>query len=218
MKKIAIILAGGKGKRMKSAYPKQFIILKNYPILFYSLQKFTHFDKIILVLPKNHINLWKSLCQEYKINIPHQIVKGGKTRFHSVRSGLDIINNKSIVAIHDGVRPFVSIKLINQCITLCSDMKGVIPALKMQDSIREIHMKRSKSINRSKIVTIQTPQVFMSRDLKNAYKQTYHKDFTDDANVFEKYGGNIELTKGDRLNIKITTHEDLKLANFLIEN
>ena len=218
MKKIAIILAGGQGKRMKSNYPKQFLILKNYPILFYSLQKFTHFDKIILVLPKNHINLWKSLCQEYKINVPHKIVAGGETRFHSVRNGLSVINNKSIVAIHDGVRPFVSIKLINKSISLCSDMKGVIPALKIQDSIREIHMKRSKSINRSKIVAIQTPQVFMSRDLKNAYKQTYHKDFTDDANVFEQYGGDIKLTQGDRVNIKITTHADLKLAAFLIEN
>ena len=218
MKKIAIILAGGKGKRMKSAYPKQFIILKNYPILFYSLQKFSHFDEIILVLPKNHINLWKSLCQKYKINIPHQIVKGGGTRFHSVRSGLSVINNNSIVAIHDGVRPFVSIKLINKSISLCSEMNGVIPALKMQDSMREIHMKKSKSINRSKIVAIQTPQVFMSRDLKNAYKQAYHKNFTDDASVFEKYGGNIELTTGDRLNIKITTHEDLKLAKLLIKN
>ena len=221
MKKYALILAGGIGKRMKRSIPKQFMLLNKLPILMHTIKKFNDADSsfnIILVLPKNKeiASKWEKLCKKYKFYLNHDIVYGGKTRFHSVKKGLKKIDNNSIVAIHDGVRPLVSKKLINKSINLVN-INGVIPCVKITESIRKKTKKDSFAINRSDLLAIQTPQCFSTKEIKNAYSQKYSIQFTDDATVFEKYGGKIKLIKGEKENIKITTSFDLKLAEYFIK-
>lgn len=219
MKKYALIVAGGKGKRMGDSIPKQFMLLNNLPVLMHTLKKFNDADEnfnLVLILPKNKkiLSNWCQLCKKYDFTLPHRIAYGGRTRFHSVKNGLELIEDNSLVAIHDGVRPLVSTKLINQAINLI-DKNGVIPTIKITDSIRRTTRKSSFSITRDSLLAIQTPQCFNSKEIKKAYKQKYDILFSDDAAVFEKYGGKIKLITGEKQNIKITTYFDLKLAEFL---
>ncbi|MAX68698.1 MAG: 2-C-methyl-D-erythritol 4-phosphate cytidylyltransferase [Flavobacteriales bacterium] len=215
MRKVALIVAGGKGVRMNSDIPKQFLLLKGTPVLMRTIEKFSALDEIILVLPKTQIEYWENLCKEYSFSIPHTSIEGGETRFHSVKNGLDRVKNNSIVAIHDGVRPIISAKLIDNLINEVKDGFGVIPIIPIRDSIRKIDAEISTHVDRTNLYKVQTPQCFLSSEIKNACSQEYSEKFTDDASVFESNGGNIKTIIGEAKNLKITTKEDLKIASIL---
>tara|TARA_X000000368_G_C23035894_1_gene714575 strand:- start:667 stop:1323 length:657 start_codon:yes stop_codon:yes gene_type:complete len=212
MRKVALIVAGGKGRRMNSSIPKQFLLLNNLPILMHILKKFSHFEKTILVLPQSQFNYWEELCNTHKFTQPHTLVEGGETRFQSVKNGLKKIDKNTIVAIHDGVRPLVSKALINRLITETKNGTGVIPVIPIKDSIREIEGKTSNAINRDNLYKVQTPQCFISVDIQKSYTQEISNYFTDDASVFESNGGKIKTILGEEKNLKITTEEDLLVA------
>jgi len=216
MQKIALIVAGGKGTRMNASTAKQFLVLNKLPVLMHTLKQFSSFDKIVLVLPGTKFNYWQSLCKKYKFTLKHTLVKGGKTRFQSVKNGLNKIPPNSIVAIHDGVRPLVSKDLIEQLILQVKKGIGVIPILPLKDSIRQISEKKSAPINRSNLVKVQTPQCFLSSEIKDAYTQKFSNSFTDDSSVFESNGGDINFILGEEKNLKITTEQDLKIASNLL--
>ncbi len=217
MKKVALIVAGGQGKRMKSKIPKQFLLLNNTPVLIHTLKKFSDFNEIFLALPYSQFDYWKSLCKKHNFKDRHILIKGGETRFESVKNGLKEIHGEAIIAIHDGVRPIISKNLITQLITKAKRGVGIIPGLPLKDSIREINGVKSKHINRDNLYSVQTPQCFISSDIKNAYKQNYSNFFTDDASVFENNSGKIVLISGEEKNIKITTQEDLKIAESFMQ-
>ena len=216
MQKKALIVAGGKGERMNSSIPKQFLCFKGTPILMHSLKKFDFFDNIVLVLPRSEFDNWKALCHKYKFNIPHTLVEGGATRIESVQKGLKKITGNVIVAIHDGVRPLISKQLIDKLITEVQPNIGTVPIIPVKDSLRKVTDNNSISINRSNIFRVQTPQCFMSEDIKAAYKNiTINQNFTDDASIFEYNKGKIRTVIGDENNIKITTQQDLLCANHI---
>ena len=217
MKKVALIVAGGNGKRMNSEIPKQFLQIHNEPILIRTIKEFNHFEEIILVLPKKQFKYWKEISENANFKPPLILVAGGKNRFQSVKNGLARINNVSIVAIHDGVRPCISKTLIDSLISKTKKGLGIIPVIPIQDSLRKITGNKSKHINRENLYQVQTPQCFISTDIKNSYNQTFSKNFTDDASVFEQYGGKIKTISGESKNLKITTSEDLKLAEILMQ-
>ena len=217
MKKVSLIVAGGNGKRMKSKIPKQFLLLNNFPILMHTIKQFSHFDEIILVLPNTQFDYWKSLCEEAKFKISHVLVEGGKTRFQSVKNGLEKIDDSAMVAIHDGVRPIISKILINRMVSETKKGIGVIPIVPIKDSIRKLYKTYSKHIDRKNLYQVQTPQFFICSDIKDAYKQKFSEHFTDDASVLESNGGKIATTVGEIKNLKITTEQDLKLAEALMQ-
>jgi 2-C-methyl-D-erythritol 4-phosphate cytidylyltransferase len=221
MSRSVIIVAGGNGTRMKSSVPKQFLILKKKPLLFYTLKAFYDFDpliNIILVLPEKSIDLWKTLCTKHEINISHNIVHGGETRFQSVKNGLKSIPEQGIVAIHDGVRPFVSEQTIKNCFDGAKRNGNAIPVIGLIDSIRESINEKSISRNREKFSLVQTPQTFTASIIKKAYQQEYSAAFTDDASVLETTGSEIFLVEGNRENIKITTRFDFLVAKALLQS
>tara|TARA_B100001758_G_C18394504_1_gene605034 strand:- start:1234 stop:1884 length:651 start_codon:yes stop_codon:yes gene_type:complete len=216
MEKAALIVAAGQGMRMNSDVPKQFIILKNLPILMHTIKKFSHFEKIVLVLPLSQLDYWKFLCDKYSFTTKHILVSGGETRFHSVKKGLSEIDNDCIVAIHDGVRPLISKVLINKLVKNTNKQNAVIPIVSIKDSIIKIEDKNSKYVKRNNLYKVQTPQCFFSNDIKDAYSQFSSINFTDDASVFENNGGKIITVIGEERNLKITTEEDLKIAKKLL--
>jgi len=217
MKKVALIVAGGKGKRMNSDVPKQFLLLNNVPILMLTIKKFSHFEEIILVLPETEFNYWHQLCQDANFNKNYTLVKGGNSRFQSVKNGLSKITEESIVAIHDGVRPLISKSLIDALISQAKKRTGVVPIIPIKNSIRKIKGENSVYIDRTNLYQVQTPQCFISSDIKNAYQQKFSKKFTDDASVLERNGGKIITILGDQKNLKITTEEDLKIAKIFMQ-
>jgi len=216
MRKIALIVAGGIGERMNSAIPKQFLLLKGAPILMHTLKQFSYFEEIILVLPSTQFDYWYSLCNTYNFTLKHTLVAGGKTRFHSVKNGLGKVADESIVAIHDGVRPLVSTTLINCLISKAKDGMGIIPIVPVKDSIRKVDGENSIHVDRKNLYNVQTPQCFISSNIKKAYAQEFSEHFTDDASVFEANSGKINTILGEGKNLKITTEEDLKIAEVLI--
>ncbi len=212
---IALIVAGGKGERMNADIPKQFIEIQGKPILMHTLEVFYRFDasmKLILVLPEVQIDFWKELCVKYNFNIIHQIVAGGQTRFHSVKNGLEAVTVPSLVAVHDGVRPLVSIETIGRSFDAAEKHKTAIPVIDLVDSIRQLTETGSQSLDRNVYKLVQTPQIFDTELLKKAYEQDFSPLFTDDASVVEALGVKIQLVEGNRENIKITTEFDLKIA------
>ena len=217
MKKVVLIVAGGKGERMRAKVPKQFLLLKKIPVLMHTIKQFSHLDKIVLVLPKSKFNYWKNLCAKYNFNENHILVKGGNNRFESVKNGLSKIEDNSTIAIHDGVRPLISKKLINTVFANAVTGTGVIPIIPINDSLRKVENNMSCIIDRKKIYKIQTPQCFKSIEIKKAYTQNYSVEFTDDASVFEKHGGAIKLIDGEEKNLKITTRLDIKLAEQILK-
>ena len=217
MKKVALIVAGGKGKRMGAEIPKQFLKINTLPILMHTINCFSHFEKIILVLPKKHLNYWNDLCKTHHFDKKIIVVKGGENRFKSVRNGLTKINESSIVFIHDGVRPLISNSLICSLESKIKKGIGVIPVIPIKSSIREIKNDNSKSVNREHLFVVQTPQCFLINDIKTAYDQEFEKSFTDDASVFENNGGKILCVVGEEKNLKITTKLDLKIASFFMQ-
>lgn len=216
MQKIGLIVAGGKGIRMNSNIPKQFLILNNLPVLMHTLKAFAFLNKIILVLPENQFNYWEDLCKKYNFNQKYHLVAGGKNRFSSVKNGLSQIRKECLVAIHDGVRPIISKEHIINLLSNVDKGTGVIPIIKMENSVRKIAGGKSIALDRANIYHVQTPQCFLSSDIKKSYNQPFSKLFTDDATVFENDGGEIRTILGEPNNIKITTKKDLKTIDFLL--
>ena len=217
MKKIALIVAGGKGERMNADIPKQFLLLNDLPILMHTLNAFTDFDKRILVLPQSQIENWKTLCGEYNFALKHMLVAGGINRFGSVKNGLRKVDEGSIVAIHDGVRPLISKNLTNKLIATTKKGIGVVPVVSVKDSLRKVDGNNSKAVSRSSLYKVQTPQCFFASTIKDAYKQNFSLFFTDDASVLESNGGKIITILGEGKNIKITTKEDLRIAEVFMQ-
>lgn len=218
MDKYAIIVAGGNGTRMGAAMPKQFLLLDGEPMIMRTLRAFDEFSKIILVLPRNHIGYWHQICHEYGFCLPHEIVPGGSERFYSVKNALDILKGNGLVAIHDGVRPFVDKSVIGKACEVAMKFHAAVPVVPIVDSLRKLPDggMASFSVNRKGMFAVQTPQVFDLQMLKAAYECEWSAGFTDDASVFEASGNKVELSEGSRFNFKITTAEDLQLAEALI--
>ena len=220
MRTFAVILGGGVGNRMESDIPKQFIPLAGKPVIMHTIENFKNFDpklEIILVLPEPHIQLWKDLCNEFDFDVEHQIIRGGKERFYSVKNAITHLPDDSIVLIHDGVRPLVSHQTIDRVQQRAIEKGNAIPYIDINESIRRIGPKGNKSVKRNNLKIIQTPQAFRTADIKLAYAARYRKSFTDDASVFEANGNEIELVFGNFRNIKITRPVDLVIAESLID-
>ena len=216
-----IIVAGGKGLRMGSDIPKQFLPIGGKPVLMRTLERFRQYSpslQIILVLPKAQQDYWQKLCKEYAFDIDYQLADGGETRFHSVQNGLAKIpdNAQGVVGVHDGVRPFPSIDVIRNCYETAREKKAVIPVIPIVETVRHLKGDTSVTVPRNEYRLVQTPQTFDIQLLKAANRQPYNEGFTDDASVVETFGFNITLVEGNRENIKITTPYDLKIAEVLI--
>ncbi|MEJ6978901.1 2-C-methyl-D-erythritol 4-phosphate cytidylyltransferase [Pedobacter sp. P351] len=221
MKYYAIIVAGGFGIRMKSDIPKQFLLLRGKPVLMHTIEAFYTSDlkpEIILVLNSEYFSLWSELKTLHNFTIPVTLANNGLQRFHSVKNALEIIIEDSIIAVHDAVRPIVSNELITRTFKLAEQNAAVIPVVICKDSVRIKDGNNTKALNREDILLVQTPQVFQSRLLKQAYMQDYNSKFTDDASVVEKTGAEIFTTEGDYRNIKITFTEDLTVAEIYLQN
>lgn len=217
--KYAIIVAGGKGNRMNSEKPKQFLLVAGKPVLMHTIEAFYKFSKdltIILVLPKDQIDYWTSLCVDHKFEIPVLIQSGGESRFRSVKSGLDLIIGDGLVAVHDGVRPVVTGELIAASFNIAALHGSAVAAVRLKESIRVIDKDATRAAERSKFRMIQTPQTFKVSLLKKAYEIEEDDSMTDDASVVERTGHKISLFEGSYFNIKITTPEDLWLAEQLL--
>ncbi|MCK5028033.1 MAG: 2-C-methyl-D-erythritol 4-phosphate cytidylyltransferase [Bacteroidales bacterium] len=218
MKRFVIIVAGGSGQRMGSSIPKQFLKINNDIILMKSIRAFYEYDssiEIIIALPENQISEWEGLCQEYKFTVNHTIVKGGQTRYHSVKNALEKTGNSGIIAVHDGVRPLVNQATIDMVFEIASINGNAIPYIDIVDSVRLVDSGLNKPVDRNKYKLIQTPQAFDCRIIKKAYEQEWEEFFTDDASIVEKFGIKINLVPGNIENIKITTKIDLKIAETL---
>ncbi|MGH2648308.1 MAG: 2-C-methyl-D-erythritol 4-phosphate cytidylyltransferase [Ginsengibacter sp.] len=219
MKKIALIVAGGTGSRMNNDVPKQFLLLKNKPVLYYTIKAFVDAYEdmqLILVLPKEHIGKGQEIIDGYFDNSRFRIAAGGRTRFHSVQNGLELIKNEAIIFVHDGVRCMLTNDLVKKCYEEAIEKGSAIPAIECKDSIRMLTVSGNKTLDRSKLRLIQTPQTFHSKILLPAFKIDYKDNFTDEATVVEAYGIKIHLIKGEENNFKITTPLDLKFAETLL--
>ena len=205
---------------MGCSMPKQFLEINNKPILLHTVQKMHQSlddSEIILVLPKAEFKNWENICQKHKFNTSHKLVEGGNTRFESVKNGLKKIKESSVIAIHDGVRPLVNKNVVKQCMLIAKDKGSAVPVIKVDDSLRKKTLNGSISVNRNEFLIVQTPQCFKSEIILKAYQQDFNNKFTDDASVVEDLGLEIQLVKGNKENIKITTPEDLKKAKFYFD-
>tara|TARA_R110002049_G_scaffold305422_2_gene502037 strand:+ start:685 stop:1353 length:669 start_codon:yes stop_codon:yes gene_type:complete len=219
MKRFAIIVAGGKGNRMNAAVPKQFLAIGRKPILMRTIEQFYKTDSsitIILVLPKEQIIYWQELQNQYGFEVPVLVTAGGTSRFHSVKNGLSLINEKGIVAVHDGVRPFVTSTTILKGYEAAGEHQAAIPVVDVVDSIRLVTESDNMALNRADYRLVQTPQVFQTELLKKGYEQDFSESFTDDASVVDALGASIYLFEGNRENIKLTTPFDLKVAEVML--
>lgn len=219
MKKYVIIVAGGTGNRMNNALPKQFIELKGKPILMHTIEKFTTTfpDIIVIVVLANQLNDdWKKLCEKHNFKAVHQLTNGGETRYHSVKNGLALVPDACIVGIHDAARPLVSKQTILNAFETAEITGNASPAISLNESIRFLKGKDNCAVDRTHYSIIQTPQCFHSDLIKKAFSKGYKSEFTDDASVLEAYGEKINLIEGNRENIKITTEQDLKIAEALM--
>lgn len=216
----ALIVAGGSGSRMQSDIPKQFITIGNKPTLLHTLEAFHRYNpqmQIILVLPAEQIAHWKEARKTYNCQVPHAIVEGGNSRFQSVKNGLILVPPEAMVAIHDGVRPFVSQDTIKKGFATAAESGSAITSVPLKESIRRITAEGNKAENRNEFCLIQTPQTFHAQLIKEAYRQPEREHFTDCASVAEAAGNRVTLISGSYENIKITTPEDLLLAETLLK-
>ena len=216
-----IIVAGGKGLRMGTDIPKQFLPIGGKPVLMRTLERFREYSadlQIILVLPKAQQDYWQELCQEYDFKVEYQMTDGGETRLHSVQHGLALIPDdaEGVVGVHDGVRPFPSIDVIRNCYETARKKKAVIPVIPIVETVRHLKDETSVTVPRGDYRLVQTPQTFDIQCLKAGNRQPYNNCFTDDASVVEAFGFDITLVEVNRENIKITTPSDLKIAEVLI--
>lgn len=218
-KRGVIIVAGGSGRRMGSALPKQFMMLGGMPVLARTINTFSEAlpsADLVVVLPEEHIALWRNLASRFDIAV-HRCVAGGKERFHSVLRGLEALNDDvEYVAVHDGVRALVSKKLIVRAALAVEEHDAVIPVVDVVDSYRRITEQGSETFPRSELRIVQTPQMFSAELLRRAYKQEYNPSFTDDASVVEAIGSTITLIDGERSNLKLTTPDDMSWAEWLL--
>lgn len=219
-----VIVAGGKGLRMEADVPKQFLLLGGKPVLMRTIERFHAFDaqlQIILVLPPNQQGYWHELCLAHHFKLPYLLADGGATRFESVRNGLALIPNdaQGVVAVHDGVRPMVSVKVIERCFAMACKAQAVIPVTPVVETLRQIMPDGvSQTVNRDAYRLVQTPQTFDLQLLKQAYQQPYSTAFTDDASVVEALGMQITMVEGNKENIKITTPFDLDVCERLLHS
>lgn len=216
-----VIVAGGRGLRMGHEVPKQFLNVGKRPVLMHTIEKFVSFDAdifVVLVLPEDQFPYWEALCRKHHFSLPHKLVAGGEKRYDSVKNGLSHVGQVDLVAIHDGVRPFVSHGTIQRCFSAAGNYGAAIPVLEVVESIRKVERDKSWMRPRSSYRTVQTPQVFRSSILKKAYDLPYRSEFTDDASVVEAAGYEITLVEGNRENIKITSPFDLIVADAMIKD
>lgn len=221
-RKFVIIMAAGSGTRMGADMPKQFLELEGKAILQKTIEVFLEACpgiSVITVLPQDHVNYWRKYCLDRNFICPQVLVHGGITRFHSVRNALERVPEGSVVAVHDGVRPLVSPALVKEMFRKAEELPAVIPVVPCVDTMKVLQMKDGElsaipgaSADRSLLYGAQTPQIFHSEVIKEAYSMAYDTSFTDDASVLEKYGKSLSFVMGERLNIKITTQDDLVLA------
>lgn len=213
-------MAGGEGLRFGAETPKQFALLAGKPVIMHAFEAFSALEEteFILVLNEQWQELWKDLCQSHNFKIKHTVVSGGPTRFHSVVAGLRLVTNPSLVAIHDAARPFVSNDLIAIALKTAEQKTCAIPVVQINDSIRYVSGPHNKSLDRSQYRLVQTPQVFRSNLILQAYRQSFDEKFTDDASVLESIGYPVILIDGELDNIKITTPIDLELAEIIFRS
>lgn len=219
-KNYVLIVAGGKGKRMGSDIPKQFMEINNYPVILHTINKFLHAlqeMELIVVLPDDYFPYWKKMIRNYEFSKDHKLVKGGPERFFSVKNALQTLNDDGIIAIHDAVRPLVEEKVIMEAFKYANVFGSAVPAIPVLESVRRIKENKSYPVNRNDLLLIQTPQAFRLSLIKKAYEVGYTASFTDDASVYEAAGNNIHLIGGNKENIKITAPSDLTLASAYLE-
>ncbi len=212
-------MAGGSGSRMLTSTPKQFLLLGGKPILMHSIEAF--YDafpgiSLIVVLPAGQFTTWKNLCDQHAFTLPHQLVAGGETRFHSVKNALTAIADDGLVAIHDGARPLVSESLIRMIFLTAGQLGNCIPVTNLNESVRMLSGNTNRAVDRMDYRAVQTPQVFLCSTIKKAYDQEFRDSFTDDATVAESIGETIHLIEGDPVNFKITHPCDLAAAETLL--
>ena len=218
-KRYIIIVAGGRGTRMGGDTPKQFLPLAGRIVLMHTLDRMAAAEPqatLILALPHDQQEEWKRLCCQYNFTLAHHVVDGGETRFHTVSNALRLVPDNALVAIHDGVRPLVSIKVVREAFTTAGEQGSAIPVMPVVESLRQVYGNTSHAVERSVYRAVQTPQVFDSTHLKAAYAQPYRNEYTDDASVFEAAGHHITLIDGNSENIKITIRQDIVLAEYLL--
>ena len=224
MKRYLIIVAGGKGVRMGGDLPKQFQLLAGKPLVMVTIENLSAMDvtmDIILVLPKDQMELWAELCEKYDFKVPVTVVAGGTTRFHSVQNGLAAIDDadEALVGVHDGVRPFLAIKVFDELFREAAINGAVVPVVPVNDSMRRFigGQGATEPVARDRYRLVQTPQVFKLSLLRKAYEQLYMENFTDDASVVESLGEQVYIVDGNRENIKITTPFDFVVAKAIVE-
>ncbi|MBP3433609.1 MAG: 2-C-methyl-D-erythritol 4-phosphate cytidylyltransferase [Alistipes sp.] len=219
-KRGVIIVAGGSGKRMQSALPKQFMMLGSLPVVAHTINTFSEAlpgAEIVVVLPEEHIPLWRNLAARFDVAV-HRCIAGGKERFHSVKNGLDALSSEvEFVAVHDGVRALATKKMILRVQLAAEETGAAIPVTEVVDSYRRVDGTESYIVPRSELRIVQTPQTFSASLLRRAYEQPFSESFTDDASVVEALGAKITLVEGERRNIKLTTPEDMLIAERLLE-
>jgi len=218
-KEYALIVAGGKGTRIRSNLPKQFLDLNGKPVLLHTLEAFYRYSRnitVVLVLPEDDLNTWKTICIQHQFTRPVIIQKGGDTRFQSVKNGLAKIEGDGLVAIHDGVRPLVSEDIIGASFRLAAVHQSAVAAVRLKESIRMTDQNNTKAMDRSRYRLIQTPQTFVVSLIRKAYEMKEDPGLTDDASVAEQSGHVISLFEGSYENIKITTAEDMVMAEALM--
>lgn len=212
-------MAGGSGKRMQSSLPKQFMLLGGEPVVARTINTFAEAlpgAEIVVVLPEEHIAMWKNLVARFDVAV-HKCVAGGSERFHSVKAGIEALSeNTTSIFVHDGVRALVTKKLIIRAALAVEQHEAVIPVIDVVDSYRRVTAESSEIVPRSELRIVQTPQVFDSKTLREAYEQEFDASFTDDASVVERLGIAITLIEGERSNIKLTTPEDMEWAESLL--
>lgn len=219
MKKFAVIVAGGMGSRMNHTVPKQFLLLNGKPVLYYTIKAFlqAYADlQLILVLPEAHVSAGQEIIDAFFDYERIQITVGGRTRFHSVQNGLAMINDESIIFVHDAVRCLVTEDLIHRCYEAALEQGSAIPVVDSRDSLRMITDEGNEALERSRIKLVQTPQTFHSKILLPAFKIDYKEKFTDEATVVESFGLKVQLIAGEENNLKITSPVDLLIAERLI--
>lgn len=218
----AVIVAGGKGQRMGSDVPKQFLPLLGEPVLLHTVRRFFNAlpgIHIRVVLPTNALETAQTILAPLQKQAPElELIAGGETRFDSVKNGLNAIQGDAWVMVHDGVRPMVSTSFLQYCLLEAEQAGSAVPVLPVKDSMRWVDEKGSKVIERAHIMAVQTPQVFKLEQLKKAFQQPYQASFTDEATVYEALGETVHLVQGQGENIKITTPDDLFLAEYHLKN
>ena len=226
-KKYLVITAGGTGTRMGSDLPKQFLSLGGRAVLQRTIERFLEACpdiRVITVLPEAHMAWWRRYCQEKGFNCPQRLVKGGFTRFHSVKNALAHVPDGAVVAVHDGVRPLVSVRLLREMFGRMDTVRALVPVVPCVDTLTVLDRTpdgvlhdAGETVDRSRIYGAQTPQIFLSEDLKAAYRQGFDTAFTDDASVARRYGIPLSYIAGERNNVKLTTPEDLVLAEAILQ-